>query len=88
MFEDREPSTFPQFSSAWWIPILLAVGWGPLFADDLIYGNVSNSGMNPGMGFAMAWGMGVALPCTLSAVVSIVVQAFKLLLYVLSQPKD
>jgi hypothetical protein len=35
----------------------------------------------------MPWGMGITLPCTLLAVLSIPVQVFRLLMYFLNRPK-
>jgi hypothetical protein len=83
MFEDREPSIFPHAASAWWIPILLALGWGPLYIADILYsqdGQVTE-------GFGMPWGMAVALPCTLAAELSVLVQACRLFTYFINRPK-
>jgi hypothetical protein len=35
----------------------------------------------------MAWGMSVALPCTIAAALSVLAQAFRLLMYFLNRPK-
>ena len=80
MFEDREPSIFPHPVSAWWVPIVLVIGWGPLFVADLIYPGA-------GMGFGMGWGMAVAFPCTILAAISVPIQALRLLMYFLNRPR-
>jgi len=77
MFEDREPWIFPHPASAWWVPVLLIAGWGPLFIADLLY----PGDWKVGEGFGMPWGMAVALPCTVLAVISVPVQAFRLFSY-------
>jgi hypothetical protein len=87
MFEDRGPSIFPHPASAWWVPILLVVGWGPLFALDIIYPDPAHIPINAGEGFAMPWGMGITLPCSVLVAVAIPVQAFRLLMYFLNRPK-
>jgi len=79
MFEDREPSIFPHPASALWIPVLLAVGWVPLLVADLV--------KSKDWAFGMAWGMGVALPCSFLTVVSAIVQPFRLAAYFLSRPE-
>ena len=83
MFRDREPSIFPHPASAWWVPVLLAVGWGPLLVADLLY----PQSWQAGEGFGMPWGMAVALPCTALCALSAVVQAVRLLTYFLNRPK-
>ena len=80
MFEDRGPSIFPHPASAWWIPILLALGWGPLYLMDLF---MSRENWGP----AMAWGMAVAVPCTFVAALSVLVQACRLFAYLINRPK-
>jgi hypothetical protein len=81
MFEDLGPSIFPHGASAWWIPILLAIGCGPLFLSDLFdFGTAE--------GFAMPWVMGVTLPCTVAAMLSVPVQTFRLVMYFLNQPRS
>ena len=84
MFEDRDPSIFPHPASAWWIPVLLIVGWLPLYLADFLYSH----NWKVGEGFGMAWGMAVALPCTALAAISIPVQAFRLFVYFWSRPKQ
>lgn len=83
MFGDRGPSIFPHPVSAWWIPILLGLGWCPLLVADVF----AHDNFNAGEGFAMPWGMGVALPCSVLAALSVCVQAFRFLMYVLNRPK-
>jgi len=83
MFEDRGPSIFPHPLSAWWIPILLVIGWGPLYVADFIY----RRNLGEGMGFGMGWGMGVAFPFSILAALSVPIQAFRLLMYFINRPK-
>lgn len=82
MFEDREQSIFPHPISAWWIPVLLVFGWAPPFVADFI-----ETGRGAGGFFEMAWGMGITPPCTLLAALSVLIQAFRLLMYFLNRPK-
>jgi hypothetical protein len=83
MFEDRGQSIFPHFLSAWWIPILLVIGWGPLFVADFIYRR------NPGegLGFEEGWGMAIALPFLLLAGLSVLIQALRLITFFINRPK-
>jgi hypothetical protein len=83
MFEDREPSIFPHPASAWWVAILLAVGWGPLLISDILYPKKWEAAE----GFGMPWGIAVALPCTLLAALSLPIQIFRLLIYLLNRPR-
>jgi hypothetical protein len=88
MFQDREPSIFPHPASAWWVPVLLAVGWLPLSIPDLFRDPYAvKNGITKGMGFAMAWGMGVAFPCSCLAAVSSIIQIFRFLMYLLNRAK-
>ena len=82
MFEDRGPPIFPHAASVWWIPILLAFGWGPMYLMDIfpIPGDW-------GVGMAWGWGMGIALPCTIASALSVLAQAFRLFMYFLNRPK-
>ena len=64
---------FPHPASAWWTVILLAIGWVPLFVADFV------SPKN--IGFGMAWGLDIALPCSFLAAVAIIVQAVRLMVY-------
>jgi len=73
-------SIFPHPASAWWIPVLIAVGWGPIEFCDIF-------GVGSAEEFGMPWGMGVALPCTYLAALSVPVQAFRLLMFFLNRPK-
>lgn len=82
MFEDREPSIFPHALSAWWIPILLVIGWGAPFSVDVFH--LDGPGED---GWTLAMGNLVALPCTAGALLSIPVQIFRLLAYFLNRPK-
>jgi hypothetical protein len=84
MFEDRHHSIFPHPASAWWIPILLAVGWIPLYIADFL---TKPGDWATGENFGMAWGMGIALPFSALAVLSVLVQAFRFLMYFLNRPK-
>jgi hypothetical protein len=81
MFEDREPSIFPHPASAWWIPVLLAVGWAPLYLVDFIHNGELRKG------FAMLWGVGITIPCSELTVISVTIQAFRLLSYFWSRPE-
>jgi hypothetical protein len=83
MFEDREPSIFPNPASAWWIPVLVAIGWGPLF----MAGFFLNSNRSDAASFGMAWGMAITFPCTFLAVKSVPVQMFRLLMYFVNRVK-
>jgi hypothetical protein len=60
MFEDREPSIFPHPISAWWIPVLLLLGWGPLAISILLYPN----NWSVAEGFGMVWGIAVGISST------------------------
>jgi hypothetical protein len=83
MFEDREPSIFPHALSAWWIPILAALGWGPLYITGILYPNDWKVAEN----FGMAWGMAVAFPCTFAAAISVLVQICRLFTYFINRPR-
>jgi hypothetical protein len=73
VFEDRGRSIFPHPASAWWIPILFGVGWGPSYVADLLYpGN-----WEVGEGFGMGWGMAIAAPCSLLVAISVLAQVFR-----------
>jgi hypothetical protein len=78
-----EAPVFPHPTSAWWIPILLALGWGPLSVADLFY----PQDWKVAEGFGMGWGMGGAFPGTTLAALSVPIQAFRLLMYFLNRPK-
>jgi hypothetical protein len=80
MFEVRGPPIFPHAASAWWIPILLTFGWGPLYLMD-VFLKPENSGP------VLVWFIVVALPCTIAAALSVPAQAFRLLMYFLNRPK-
>jgi hypothetical protein len=82
MFEDRGPSIFPHAASAWWIPIFLAVGLGSLFSVDILH--LDGSGED---GWTFAIGNLVALPCTAGALLSLLVQVFRLLMYFVNRLK-
>ena len=81
---NRLRSIFPHPASAWWIPLLLVVGWGPLEVASLLYPH----DWKVGEGFGMAWGMAVAVPCTGLAALSTFVQACRLLAHFLSRPSE
>lgn len=75
----RELTAWDILSSAWIIPMLLAIGWGPVFIiDAALAGRHSPHDKSTLAGFAMAW-MIVALLTTLLAGVSVVLQIAKLL---------
>ena len=75
---------FPHPLSAWWIIVLLVVGWGGLWLGEQFF---KGSMQERNMARAMAWGMAVTLPCTLLSILSGFVQAFRLVLYVASRPR-
>lgn len=54
--EAKKAISFPF--SVFWIPTALLIGWGPLAAGDLIQVVIPHIN---GTGFAMAWGLTVAL---------------------------
>jgi hypothetical protein len=83
MLEDRGPSIFPHAASAWWIPILLLVAWGSLLSVDIFH--LDGPGED---GWTFAMGNLVALPCTVGALLSVLVQIFRLLIYSLNRPKS
>jgi len=82
MSEGREPSIFPHAMSAWWIPILLTFGWGAVFLVDIFH--LDGPGED---GWTLAMGIGVALPCTAAAALSIPIQIFRLLMHFLNRPR-
>ncbi len=49
-------SAFPHWLSAWWIPILLAVGLGPLECADFVY-FLHPELRDQVIAFGMAWGL-------------------------------
>jgi len=83
MFENRERSIFPHPLSAWWAPILLSVGWGPLLVADWLYPN----DWHVAEGFGMGWVMAVAFPATLLFALSLFAQACRILAHLFSRPE-
>lgn len=83
MFADRKSLQFPGHLSAWWIPLLLALGWVPLCA-----GTVMLAFFNPKAlaDFAPLWVWLAATPCTLLAAASVFLQLCRLWLYFRSGP--
>jgi hypothetical protein len=71
-------SVFPHPASAWWIPVLIVVGWVPPFILEL-FGESR---------WILAWIVSITLPCTILAVVSVPIQAFRVLMYFINRPKD
>ena len=63
--------------TAWWIAIVLAVGWGPVLYIDLFYPH----DLKLARGFGIGWGMGIALPSMFIAVLLVLVQAFRALMF-------
>ena len=63
--------------SAWWIAVLLAAGWGPVFYIDLFYSHDPKLAR----GFGIGWAMGIALPCAFLAGLSVLVQLFRALIF-------
>jgi len=82
MFEDREQSIFPHPVSAWWIPVLMAFGWLPVIIAEFVETGAGSAGSSE-----EAWVMAITLPCTLLTALSVLIQAFRLLLYFLNRPK-
>jgi hypothetical protein len=66
------------------MPVLLAVGWGPLFIAGLLYPH----DWKVGEGFGMGWGFVVALPSTALCVLSAIAQGFRLIAYLISRPSS
>lgn len=78
-----------RFLNPWLIPIALLVGWGPLFAADLVIRLFPWLNKETvGEGFVMPWGMGVTLPTTAAAVFLAIVQLFRLLIDRASGPAE
>jgi hypothetical protein len=69
---------FPHAASAWWIPFLLALGWGQLVLIGFL---IPNSFL-----LALLSVYTVAL-CSILAVLSAPVQALRLLMHFLNRPK-
>ena len=86
MFEDREGSIFPHPLSAWWVPILLVVGWVPLFVAYAVYCALHTDGWGF-VDFLARWEMFVTLPFTALGATSTLVQAFRLVAYFLNRPR-
>jgi hypothetical protein len=82
MFEDRGPSIFPRAASAWWIPILLVIGWGSLSLVDIFHLDAAGED-----GWTLAIGNATWLPCNSAVVLSIPVQMFRLLMHFLNRPR-
>lgn len=75
---------FPHWASAWWIPVFLSIGWGPLLLSELLAPPLRD-GEN--VGFAMAWGLTVSLACTALVGVSLLIQLFRLVGLLLDRQK-
>ena len=71
---------FPHWTSPWWIPVFLGLGWVPLFSADWI------SRLFPGLrtsavAFGLAWGLTLSLALTALAIISALAQFSRLLFY-------
>jgi hypothetical protein len=74
---------FPHPGNALWIPVLLLVGWGPLMVADVLYPHDWKVAEN----FGMAWGMAVAVPGALLALLSGIFQVLQFLADLWARPK-
>lgn len=82
----RNRKSLPNPLSAWWIPLLLGIGWLPMFGADTIlrFWPHSNSHYQVAA-FGMAWGFDVAVPFTILAVISILIQMVRFVLWEMMQ---
>jgi hypothetical protein len=72
--ERPEDSPFWRIITGPWLgPILIVLGWGPLFAADIVIEILQGRGsVGPhfGVGYAMGWGTVIAFPATIVAICS------------------
>lgn len=83
--------SFPHPVSAWWIPVILGLGWLPLLGADIALKYWPHLNDNYQLAaFGMAWGFDVAFPSIVLAGISIMVQIFRLVKWEMSQsePKE
>jgi hypothetical protein len=79
---------FPHWLSAWWIAILLAVGWGPLALDDLLQHFFPSLNANyQGSAFAMAWGLTATLLCSGLAAACLLIQIGRIVIILVIRTK-
>lgn len=71
--------SFPHPVSAWWIPVLLGIGWLPFFAANEAAGLWPSLDQHEGIvAFMTAWGWDIGLPCIALAAISIAIQIVRL----------
>jgi hypothetical protein len=79
---DRKKGVRKFTSNSWraFLPgaVILAIGWLPIFADDLLGRIVGDPGAFVGLG--LAWGLLVALPATIAGCLALVGGLFYLFL--------
>jgi hypothetical protein len=83
--------SFPHPLSAWWILVVLGIGWLPLFAADLALGIWPQLNQHHQLAaFGMAWGFDVAFPSIVLAGVSTLIQIVRLVQWEMRQgePKE
>ena len=67
-------------TAPWLGPILIVIGWGPLFAFDLVVDVLQRRGIvgpHFGVGYGMGWGTLIAVPATILGVFSILVHLIR-----------
>ncbi len=78
--------SFPYPTSAWWIPVLLGIGWLPFFGADAAATLWPYLDSHEGVvAFMMAWFFDIAIPCSILATVSVAVQIIRLTLWEMRQ---
>jgi hypothetical protein len=83
--------SFPHPVSAWWIAVLLGIGWLPLFAADVVLRFWPHLNDRYQLAaFGMAWGFDVAFPSIVLAGISILIQIVRLAQWEMHQgePKE
>jgi hypothetical protein len=83
--------TFPHPVSAWWIPILLGIGWLPFFVANAVarlWPVLDNH--EKVTAFMTAWGWDIGLPSLGLSAISIIIQIFRLAQWEMhrSEPKN
>jgi hypothetical protein len=70
--------SFPNWKSAWWIAVLLALGWGPpllINAVFLVFPSLNNHYQLAALG--MAWGLTGTIALTALSLISLLTQISK-----------
>ena len=82
--ENEEPAEQSRLRKAitapWLGPILIVIGWGPLFAFDLVVDVLQRRGIvgpHFGVGYGMGWGTVIAVPATILGVCSTLVHLIR-----------